>query len=124
VAYNLGHMSTRAARRGLNAGGMGEPHSLAAKKVGARVAELRHRAGLSAKALAECADLDLTHLQRVERGQANPTLMTLVQIAVALEVDPGLLVQGIAAEELQEGRLPYGHTQRATRRRRSFVSEL
>ncbi|WP_261167309.1 helix-turn-helix domain-containing protein [Microbacterium sp. Marseille-Q6965] len=102
---------------------MGAPHSPAAKKVGLRVAELRHRAGLSAKALAECADLDLTHLQRVERGQANPTLMTLVQIAIALEVDPGSLVEGIGADELQEGRLPYGHSQRTMRRRRSFAAE-
>lgn len=102
---------------------MAEPHSLAAKKVGQRIAQLRHRASLSAKALAECADLDLTHLQRVERGEANPTLMTLAQIAIALEVDAGSLIEGVTADELQEGRLPYGYTQRATRRRRSFNAE-
>jgi len=102
---------------------MAEPHSVAAKKVGQRIARLRHRASLSARALAECADLDLTHLQRVERGEANPTLMTLVQIAVALEVDAGELIEGITADELQKGRHPYGYSQREVRRRRGFAAE-
>jgi len=79
--------------------------------VGERVAEHRRRAGLSAKALAECADLDLTHLQRLERGAANPTLMTLAQVAIALEVDLGELVSGIGPEDLQDGRFPHGHSQ-------------
>ncbi|OCG75358.1 helix-turn-helix domain-containing protein [Microbacterium sediminis] len=90
---------------------MGTPHSPAAWIVGERVARLRREAGLSAKALAECADLDLTHLQRLERGEGNPTLMTLAQVAIALEVDLGELVGGITAADLQDGRFPHGHTQ-------------
>lgn len=96
---------------------MPDPHSAAALKVGQKIAELRHAATLSAKKLAECADLDLTHLQRIEKGGGNPTLVTLVQIAVALEVDPGELIAGIDADDLPSGRRPYGYTRREEFRR-------
>lgn len=98
---------------------MAQPHSAASHKVGRRIAAARHRAGLTAKALAECADLDITHMQRIERGEMNPTLSTLAQVAIALEVDLGELVTGITADELQVGRRPYGYTQRPPARRRS-----
>lgn len=72
---------------------------------------------LSARALAECADLDLTHLQRLEKGTGNPTLYTLVQIAVALEVDPAELLSDVGPEDLPGGRRPYGYSQREQHRR-------
>ncbi len=96
---------------------MARPHSGAAVKVGQRIAEARRRATITAKVLAECADLDLTHVQRVERGEMNPTLMTLSQIAIALEVDLAQLVFGVVADDLQAGRRPVGHTTREQERR-------
>lgn len=98
---------------------MAKPHSAASLKVGQRIATARYRAGITAKALAECADLDVTHMQRIERGEMNPTLSTLAQVAIALEVDLGELVTGITADELQVGRRPYGYSHRRPGRRRS-----
>ena len=96
------------------------PHSAAAAKVGQRVADLRRRAGLSRAALAECADLDVRHLQRIERGHANPTLLSLVQVAVALEVPLADLVAGIAPSDVPPGRRPYGYSAHDPRSRRRF----
>ncbi|GLJ59873.1 MULTISPECIES: helix-turn-helix domain-containing protein [Microbacterium] len=96
---------------------MPEPHSDASLKVGRRIAQLRHAATLSAKKLAECADLDLTHLQRIEKGAGNPTLYTLLQIAVALEVEVGELLVDLDAEDLPQGRRPYGYSRRDEFRR-------
>jgi transcriptional regulator with XRE-family HTH domain len=39
--------------------------------------------------MAERADLDLKHLQKVEAGQLNVTLVTLVRIAAGLEISMG-----------------------------------
>lgn len=61
--------------------------------------------------------MDLTNYQRIERGRGNPTISTLVQIAVALEMDVGELVAGLGADDLQNGRYPYGYSEIPNRRR-------
>lgn len=61
--------------------------------------------------------MDLTNYQRIERGKGNPTLSTLLQIAVALEIDVGELVAGLTADDLGNGRYPYGYTEIPQRRR-------
>lgn len=61
--------------------------------------------------------MDLTNFQRIERGQGNPTISTLLQIATALEVDVGELITGLGADDLQNGRYPYGYTEIPQRRR-------
>ncbi|WP_105565349.1 helix-turn-helix domain-containing protein [Microbacterium halophytorum] len=96
---------------------MAETHSAASAEVGRRIAAARTRAGVSARALAECADMDLTNYQRIERGRGNPTLSTLLQIATALEVDVGALITGLTAAQLQNGRQPYGYSELPRRRR-------
>ena len=96
---------------------MATKHSPASGEVGRRIVWFRRRAGVSARALAACADMDLTNYQRIERGRGNPTLSTLLQIATALEVDLSALVTGLRPEELQNGRLPYGYTDIPRRRR-------
>lgn len=96
---------------------MPKPQSAVSLKVGQRIAELRHRVSLSARSLAECADLDLTHLQRIEKGAGNPTVYTLLQIAIALEVEIGDLLQDLDASDLPQGRRPYGYTERDLHRR-------
>ncbi|MBP2437797.1 helix-turn-helix domain-containing protein [Microbacterium amylolyticum] len=97
---------------------MADAHSRATAKTGARIAELRHQTNLSAKRIADCADMDLTHYQRIERGEGHPTLYTLVQIATALEVGVSELVDGVAANDLPSGREPYGYSQSVSRRNR------
>lgn len=59
--------------------------------VGACVRELRRAAGWTLERAAEQMDLDLRHLQKVEAGQTTATIATLVRIADALGVSPGLL---------------------------------
>lgn len=96
---------------------MAQKHSKASVEIGERIVRFRQRAGVSARNLAFCADMDLTNYQRIERGEGNPTISTLVQIAVALEVDVSELVRGLDAHALQNGRAPYGYSEFAERRR-------
>jgi transcriptional regulator with XRE-family HTH domain len=50
----------------------------------------RHRLskGLSQEALADRARVHRTYVGRVERGEANATLTTIVKLAAALDVEP------------------------------------
>ncbi|MTE22906.1 MULTISPECIES: helix-turn-helix domain-containing protein [Microbacterium] len=100
---------------------MAPKHSAVSRDIGRRIASFRSRAGVSARALAECADMDLTNFQRIERGEGNPTISTLLQIAVALEVDVGELVAGLDPADLQNGRYPYGFSEIPERRRRRAI---
>lgn len=97
--------------------GVSQKHSAASIEVGRRIAAIRTRAGISARSLAECADMDLTNYQRIERGEGNPTVTTLIQIATALEVDAAALVTGLSADQLKKGHYPYGYTELPQRRR-------
>ena len=56
------------------------------KALGARVRELRDKRGWTLERAAEAMDLDLKHLQKVEAGKLNVTLVTLVRIAEGLAV--------------------------------------
>jgi transcriptional regulator with XRE-family HTH domain len=51
-----------------------------------RVRELRKRAGLSQRALAEAAGIDQSAISRIERGQRDVSLNRLDAIARALRV--------------------------------------
>lgn len=99
-----------------------DPHSPAAAKVGERIADLRRRARISRPTLADCADLDVRHLQRIERGHGNPTLLSLMQIAVALEVPLAHLVEELEPDDMPETRRPYGHSTRSTQTRRRYYA--
>ena len=98
---------------------MPQQQSAIAREIGRRIAAIRAKVGVSARVLAECADMDLTNFQRLERGIGNPTIATLVQIATALEIDVAELVTGLDPTDLPHGREPYGYTQ-ARERRRSY----
>ncbi len=52
--------------------------------------------------LAELAGLHFTNLGRIERGQANATLDTLLRIAAALNLELSTLVHGLTADMLEE----------------------
>jgi len=62
------------------------------KTFGARVRSLRQRRGWSQEELAEAADLDRTHVGKIERGQRDPGLVVVVRLADALSVSPGELI--------------------------------
>jgi transcriptional regulator with XRE-family HTH domain len=69
-----------------------EPRSPEHAALGEAVRLTRVEAGLSQEALADAADLHITVLGDVERGVGNPEYATLVKLARALKVTPGVLV--------------------------------
>lgn len=87
--------------------------------VGQLVRELRNRATMSRAKLAERADMDTSHLARIEGGIGNPTLFVLIQLATALEVKPTVFLEGLTAADLPENIKPYSEAdfRRELRRR-------
>lgn len=59
---------------------------------GENVRGLRKRRGLAQERLAEVADLHRNEIGVVERGQCEPGILTLLVLADALEVPPGVLL--------------------------------
>ncbi len=62
---------------------------------GKRLRELREKRGLSQEKLAELADLHRNYAGLLERGGANPTLLTIVALARALGVLPVKLLETV-----------------------------
>ena len=62
---------------------------------GRRVRAARHAKGESLETLAAGSALHWTFVSRVERGQGNVTLRSLLRLATALGVDPAELVAGL-----------------------------
>lgn len=62
------------------------------KALGARIRELRLQRDMSQEDLANEADIPLSQIGRIERGENNPTISSLYVIAAALNVDLKQLV--------------------------------
>jgi transcriptional regulator with XRE-family HTH domain len=77
-------------------------HSDAAKLLGERIREERQRFAINQMDLAELAGLHFTNLGKIERGQANPSLHTILRIAGALNMNPARLVDGMTADMLPD----------------------
>jgi transcriptional regulator with XRE-family HTH domain len=56
--------------------------------------------GVSQEEIAQLADMHVTNYGRVERGEANSELHTIVRLATALDVDPGELVAGLSGDDM------------------------
>lgn len=69
---------------------------------GDRLRTERNNIGVSQMDLAELSGIHFTNLARIERGEANPSLHTIVRIASALGTDPANLVQGLTSAELPD----------------------
>lgn len=65
------------------------------KKFGRSLAERRREAGLSQEALADLAGLHRTYIGGLERGERNPTVVTLAGLADALECRPADLLSAL-----------------------------
>jgi transcriptional regulator with XRE-family HTH domain len=61
--------------------------------LGRAIKEARQTRGLSQEALALLAEVDRAHVGRVERGDSNAAVLTLAQIANALNVALSKLMQ-------------------------------
>ncbi|WP_449123652.1 helix-turn-helix domain-containing protein [Pseudomonas sp. MPG01] len=58
------------------------------KAFGQRLREIRLSRSLSQEELSSRADLDRTYVSGCERGKRNPSLKTIIRLAIALGVDP------------------------------------
>lgn len=56
------------------------------KAFGQRVKELRNSHGLSQEELANLAEIPLSQVGRIERGEINPTLSTINVLSIALKI--------------------------------------
>lgn len=74
-------------------------HSDAALKIGTHVREVRQRLGITLEDLGELAEINWTTIGKIERGATSPTAESLVRIATALEVDPGMFLAGVTADD-------------------------
>jgi transcriptional regulator with XRE-family HTH domain len=74
---------------------MPTPRSRAAEIFGQRVRDSRIALGMSQEEIAGLADMHVTNYGRVERGEANSELHTIVRIATALDTDPAELLAGL-----------------------------
>jgi DNA-binding XRE family transcriptional regulator len=61
------------------------------KSVGMRIRSLRQDCGISQEAFAAQVGLDRSYYGAVERGQRNISLLNLIRIAAALQVEVGAL---------------------------------
>lgn len=66
-----------------------------AKRLGARIQELRLEKGLSQEALAFEAGLHRTYISHVERGSRNITVIGLCKVAKGLKVSPSDILKNI-----------------------------
>jgi transcriptional regulator with XRE-family HTH domain len=58
------------------------------KEFGENLKKIRTRKGLSLRALSYECTIDFSDIGKIERGETNPTLLTLLQLAKALQVSP------------------------------------
>jgi transcriptional regulator with XRE-family HTH domain len=79
-------------------------HSMspAAVHFGARVRRVRVDLGLSQESIAELAQMHVTNYGKIERGIANPSLVTMLRIASVLGTDVALLTEGLSRDDLPD----------------------
>ncbi len=88
------------------------------ENLGSRLRELRRQQGLSLRALAEKSDLSANTLSLIENGKTSPSVSTLQQIALALNIQITDFFEGRALRE------PVIYTQKATRANTPFAHGL
>lgn len=77
---------------------------LVIRAVGRRVAEVRAERGLTQAAFAEACGLTTKHVQKIELGQLNLTIRSLVRLANHLGIDPGALFEQPGDLRVRRGR--------------------
>ncbi|MEA9983713.1 MULTISPECIES: helix-turn-helix domain-containing protein [Subtercola] len=70
-------------------------YSEAARIVGERVRATRQKLGLSQEDVAVLAEMHVTNVGKIERGQSNPSLTTLISLAGALNANVGDWTSGL-----------------------------
>jgi transcriptional regulator with XRE-family HTH domain len=70
------------------------PEKKLLKDFGERLKNLRTEKNLSTRALALNAEMDFGNINEIENGKINPSLITIIALAEALNVDPVVLIHG------------------------------
>jgi putative transcriptional regulator len=65
------------------------------RKLGARIKQIRQEKGITQAELANSIGKDQQSLQRLEKGNINPSFYYLLEIAIGLEVDLSELLKGL-----------------------------
>ena len=81
---------------------MARQYSDVSRVVGERIRDIRNRVGISQVDLADLADLHVSNLGKIERGNVNPSLATLARIATALDTTTAELVITVKPEHVPE----------------------
>jgi transcriptional regulator with XRE-family HTH domain len=61
----------------------------------ANLRRARTELGFSQESLAHAADLNMTHVARIERAEREPGVRTIAKLATALDVPASVLFEGI-----------------------------
>ena len=92
----------------IEAWGMPRVASDAAAHVGQRMAARRLQIGSTQDQVAAQSGIDSSNIRAYENGRAMPSLHSLIRIAEALDVDPGVLIAGMTSDlfaiNVQDGR--------------------
>lgn len=62
------------------------------EKLGDTFRKAREAKGLSLRKLGDIAEMDYNNISDIERGLVNPTYITIISLAEALEIDPAQLL--------------------------------
>lgn len=81
--------------------------TVAARKLGDRIRAERIRIGITQMDFAHLAGMNVANVGRIERGDGNPTLESIVRIAGVLDVPVTELVAGIDGGDVPAGRHRY-----------------
>jgi transcriptional regulator with XRE-family HTH domain len=73
----------------------GDEELTPAARFGVNLRWARERVGISQEALANNAHVDRAAISVFERGKRNPNLRTLLRLARALDIPPGVLLRGV-----------------------------
>ena len=68
-----------------------KPYNIYLKEFGENLRLIRQRHGLTMETLASDAEIEYRHLGRIERGEINTTIISLLKIAKVLNVDIKML---------------------------------
>lgn len=63
--------------------------------IGNRIQKARKAKGLSQEALAELLDVSRNYVGMIERGERNPSVLTLIQIGITLDKHPAEFFGGL-----------------------------
>ena len=65
------------------------------KKIGVNLLKIRYEKGFTQQELANIADIRVSQIGRIERGEINSTISTLYKISIALDIDLSILLKNI-----------------------------